>query len=405
MRISRVRRWAPMLVLLVFLAVAANPASAADYQGATAYWTKLTLSASSGELTTFVTETGRLQTCSGVAIHDSTGDPVDITYAGGPIAITGGAFHLTGTTVDDWSDPFTWTADGTVSRDGREITGTITAGGDTRIAKGCTGSWPFDAVIAPGRAVSPSPHAFQVVLAPSGPSGYVTFDYAKGAISHLYARVGVVCPDSSVFPADLNSTAYGLDPIRVSKAGRFAVAGAMIDSYGVIDHYSITGRITGTTARGTLSSYRYEDGPTLARCASSVSWKAQGPTPVAPVTKPAPTSTRPASGSGAAPATSGPVASGPTAYFDVDGYRRGTAGAWSYYVIVKISGCTAATRARVAIVGGPTESSTCAGEVRLGPLTPKRTYQVSVTAIGSRAQQQPLATIYLPGDDGNWVRI
>src|SRR5947208_1897867 len=71
-----------------------------------------------------------------------------------------GNFHLEGTTTDGWGDTFHWAADGLVSLDGREITGTVTTSGDTVFEKGCTGTWAFDAIVAAHQSALPVRRTF-----------------------------------------------------------------------------------------------------------------------------------------------------------------------------------------------------------------------------------------------------
>ena len=43
---------------------------------------------------------------------------------------------------------------------------------------------------------------------------------------------------------------------------------------------------------------------------------------------------------------------GPAAYFDLQPWRYGSPGAWTYYLVVKLTGCAHANQARVAVSGG-----------------------------------------------------
>jgi hypothetical protein len=376
------------LVPAAFLSFTLVPqaAHAQSFQGATASWKQLTATVSNGQVTAFTTGTGRLQTCSGVRVDDSNTDPVDVQYTGPAVAVVGGAFHLAGATKDDWGDPFTFTVDGTVSRDGREITGTITAGGDTVFEKACTGTWGFDAIVAPHASHLPPSRTFMPGAPTSaGLAPEVTFDYARGAVTHLSANVGLICAGGSVFAASVDTTAYGLDPVRVRKDGRFSVEGAVIDDYGVINHFKLTGRISGRTASGTLTSSRQTDSGSagIVNCHATRHWKAS-------------------MAAAAAPAASSTT---PTAYFDVVPFRYGRAGAWTYYLVVKLQGCSHASGVSITVAGGPTVHAACNGQARLGPLTPQRTYQVDVTALGKTRVPQPVASVYLPGDDGNWIKL
>ncbi len=385
--IRRAPRRLLVAALVSWAAMAIAPAAfAQSYSGTTAQWGTLSAKISNGMLTSFATRTGRLQTCAGQPIHDSSGDPVDVRLSGPAVPIIGGTFHLEGATVDDWKDPFTFTVDGKVSRDGREISGTVTAGGDTVFAKACTGTWAFDAVLPPRGGHPQIGHMYETK---GGSSSIVAFDYRRGVVTHLSARVGVECPGGSAFSAMLDSHAYGLDPIRVSKQGRFHLTAGVLDSYGVVNHYVITGRVKGDRASGHVSSWRlYDqgnvDGVGVVKCHRAVTWHAS----LTPKAK-------------AAPA----VSAAPTAFYDVVPYRYGRTGAWTYYIIVKLSGCARASTVSVLVSGGPRQTTTCHGQAKLGPLTPKRTYRVVVsTRAGKKSTPSPPSDVYLPGDDGVWIR-
>jgi hypothetical protein len=380
-------RTALLAALLATASLALAPgAGATTYAGSTSQYAKLALKITTGgTVTSLTTETGRLQTCGGEAAHDSRADPVEIRWRGPSVAVVGGRFHLAGTTTDDYKDAWTFAVDGTVSRDGRAVTGQITAGGPTTFGGDCTGTWPIDAVLAPRAPHRQISHMFQ---SREGSFSDVSFDYRNGAVTHLTARVGVECNGSSL-DANVDSTAYGLDPIRVTRQGRFHVSGGVLDGYGVVNHYVISGRISGGKASGRISSWRLWDAGggiddrDVVTCKRAATWHSSQAT---------------------APAT----LSGPTAYFDVLPWRVGRAGAWRYYLQVSVSGCLGAATVTVAVVGGPHLSASCHGSVKLGPLAPKRRYRVSVAANRATGAKHvapsPPSTVYLPGDDGVWVR-
>jgi hypothetical protein len=381
------RRWLASFALAAVLScVGAVPSLAQDYQGTTDSWGPLTASVSGGVLSAFQTKTGRVQSCAGKPDSGSAYDPQDITYAGEPVAVIGGKFHLEGTTHDDWGDPFHWTIDGLISFDGRELTGTATTAGDTVFEKACTGSWQFDAILAPRSSDLPVQRKFQPAANNRSFNPSVTFDYRHGVITHLTAGTEAQCAGGTVFDAQLNTTAYGLDPVRVDRAGRFRVATAVLDGYGVVQHIVLSGRVKGRTATGTVTAYRYSNlnGSAL-KCTQDSTWRST--------------------------TTAASVASGPAAYFDVEPLRYGRPGAWLYYLNVKLTGCAHANKARVAVAGGAAKTTGCRGHARLGPLTPKRTYRVSVTALKTRRgrviRHAPAvaASVYLPGDDGDWIRV
>jgi hypothetical protein len=62
-------------------------------------------------------------------------------------------------------------------------------------------------------------------------------------------------------------------------------------------------------------------------------------------------------------------------------------------------------------IGGPSQTIPCNGQVREGPLTPQRTYAVVVTVLlirhgrTSHTASAPPLSVYLPGEDGNWILL
>ena len=374
-------RLACLTLALIVCAVAAPAASAQQYKGSTAAWAELTATVADGQLTAFKTKTGRLQSCDG-----SGANPQEIVWTGAAVPVVGGKFHLEGDTKDTWDGASHWTADGTISLDGRELTGTIKAGGVNTFGKLCEGTWTFEAIIAPRQVTAPAKRTFTATIGSASYDPGVSFDFKRGVITHLTARVGVACASGSQLGAQLNTTAYGLDPIQVDKGGRFRIAGAVIDDYGVVTRYVLSGRISGRSAVGMVESHRPDitNGKTEV-CSRRALWRAKAGT---------------AAG-----------ASGPMAHYVVVPFRYGREGAFAYYLQVKMNGCTRANRARIAVVGGPSQTAGCRGTVRLGPLTPKRRYRVRVSALrtrGARVLRRAAAVaseVYLPGDDGNWIQI
>jgi hypothetical protein len=87
--------------------------------------------------------------------------------------------------------------------------------------------------------------------------------------------------------------------------------------------------------------------------------------------------------------------------------RYGTPVAWHYYLTAGVSSCAGGVVSVTFTVPGAAATTVrCGAKVRLGPLTPKRSYRISASANDSRGAKIALATstVYLPGDDGNWVR-
>lgn len=378
------RLLAPALVSLALTGATAAPASASDFKGQAAGWGAVTATISDGTLTAFRMHTGRFASCDGQPDPGSAADPQQLDYAGAPVQLTGGAFHLEGTSVDDWGDQFHWTVDGTLSLDGREITGTGSASGDTVFEKGCVGTWSFDAIVPSSGPRSPVRRTFAAVAGRGGYDPGVSFDYRDGVITHLTAGVGVECADTSVYGANMDSGADGLDPIHVDRGGHFRVQGTVLDEYGAVNHYVIAGRIRGKQASGTVHATRDAPNGGAGRCTRDVTWRASAQRPPAP---------------------------GPSAYFGVIPFRFGAPGAWSYYLVVKLNGCARAGKVQASVAGGPALTAGCHGQVRLGPLTPRRTYVTKVVPLalrGGRVTHRGRAVstrVYLPGDDGNWIKI
>ena len=213
---TRRRALATALVSLAGMALA-PVAFAHSYSGTTAQWAKLSAKISAGMLTAFATSTGRLQTCGGQPEGGSSTDPVDVRLSGPAVPIVAGRFHLQGTTVDDWKDPFTFTVDGKVARDGREITGTITAGGDTVFAKGCTGTWNFDAVLPPRPGRAQIGHMYTARARASRTSRSTTAEGSSRTSARASASSAPAVPRSAQ-----RSTAPPIDSIRSVSANRDA---------------------------------------------------------------------------------------------------------------------------------------------------------------------------------------
>ena len=62
---------------------------------------------------------------------------------------------------------------------------------------------------------------------------------------------------------------------------------------------------------------------------------------------------------------------------------------------------------RFTIVGGACKTVPCGKKATLGPVSPKHTYRISAAAIRGHGGPLPLAgsSTYVPGDDGNWIRV
>lgn len=372
------RRLAAIAGLSLALLVAlCSPSFGAVYSGKTADFGALSATIANGTLTSFKTQTGRLHSCAGKPDNGSSWDPQDLVYSGPPVALNGGKVHLAGLSKDDYGDPFVWSVDGALSLDGTELTGTASVSGNTKFEKGCVGTWTFDAIIPPAKPQVRRHHTF---------TGTFSFDLDHGSVTHLTANVGVTCPDTSVLGAMVDTAAYGQDPIRLSKSGGFKLSGAVLDDYGVINHFKLKGHVHGHKATMSYRSTR----------TSTTNGK---------------TSTCSGHGTEEATSESPTLSAAPSAFFNILPYREGRPGAWTYYLIAKLTGCANAQQVEVKVAGGPTKKTTCKGQTRLGPLAPQHTYTVRVTALRvkhgrvvGRTAAVP-ATVYLPGEDGDWIRL
>ncbi len=78
--------------------------------------------------------------------------------------------------------------------------------------------------------------------------------------------------------------------------------------------------------------------------------------------------------------------------------------------MVKATSCTGGVTAVRFTIAGAARTVPCNTSVKLGPLNPKRTYRVLVTAVRTRngrtlgTQVLADANVYIPGNDGHWVR-
>ena len=154
----------------------------------------------------------------------------------------------------------------------------------------------------------------------------------------------------------------------------------------MVVHYVITGRVKKTRASGSIRAWRTftgrdSDAPVITCKNRTHTWNTY-------YVKPPKRSTAP-----------------PTAFFKIAPIRAFEAGQWNYYIGVAISGCTNATSVKVSAPGAQSDLAPCPGQATLGPLTPKRTYRVTVKPNGKRAKAAPPSDVYLPGEDGVWETI
>ena len=77
---------------------------------------------------------------------------------------------------------------------------------------------------------------------------------------------------------------------------------------------------------------------------------------------------------------------------------------------MRAQSCHYANRVRVT-VRGTTKLLGCGSRALFGPLPPKQTHRVRAVALKMRGrkvlrrQRISSSEVYLPGDDGNWVRV
>ncbi len=370
-----------LISALVLALAAAMPALATGYKGDVDYWGSFTVTIVNNQVTALQGHSG------GVPCGDGTQiDPLTFTLAS-PVPVLDGKFHAQGTALDVYRHTIAWSLDASVSVT-RTISGTVTLSGpDPTQRTTCTKTFRVAAIIPPRNLTPRTNTNFTDATPPRAgtTAPQVNFDYRKGVVTHLSASVRTMCGDS-VMGARLYTTASDLDPVQVN-GGRFRIVTDVLDDYDVVTHVVVTGRIKGRTAAGTVDSSRNWDvNGTLVHCSQHLRWVA--------------TSDR-------APAA---VDRSGGAYYDVDPYRYGRAGAWKYYLAVKPFACiNHVTAVRFHVVGGPTETVRCNTMRKLGPLRPKQRYHVTATALHTRRGNVFSRTLlgdsftYLPGDDAAWV--
>jgi hypothetical protein len=368
----RVARAAFVIVASCWCFGLSTSASATNYKGDVQYWGAFNLTIIGDHVSSLRGHSGRIP-CSG----DGDLDPVDFRLTS-PVPVVNGSFTAAGTTKSGYNTPLEWSLKASVSI-ARTVAGTVTISGKSPHGdRQCSGTFRVAAIIPP-RYTRP-----RVNTTYTGTQ--VNFDYKRGVVSTLTAFASTTCPGGGSMGAKLHSTAYRLDPIQVN-SGRFHVEADILDDYGVVTHVLVKGKISGKSASGTVTSSRGWDlNGKLLRCTGRYAWKASVP-------------------AGPAPAIS---SSG--AFYDITPYRYGVPGAWTYYLMVRPNACTGGVTAVRFTVAGAARTVPCNTSVRLGPLNPKRTYRVHVVAIrtrnGSTLGTQLLAdaNVYIPGDDGHWVR-
>jgi hypothetical protein len=346
-------------------------ASATNYKGDVQYWGDFNLTIIENHVSSLHGRSGPIS-CS----DRETLDPAEFRLTS-PVPVVDGSFTASGTTKSG-TMPLEWTLKASVSI-ARTVAGTVTISGTSPLGdQTCAKTFRVAAIIPP-RYSRP-----RVNTTYKGPQ--VGFDYKRGVLSQLTAIASSTCPNGSMMGGKLHSTAYRIDPIQVNN-GRFHVEVDILDDYSVVMHVVVNGRIAGKSASGTVTSSRGWDlNGKVVRCTGRYAWKSS------------------------VPAGPGPVVFPSGAFYDITPYRYGSPGAWTYYLMVRPNACTGGVTAVRFTGAGATRTVPCNASVKLGPLNPKRTYHVVVTAIRTRdggalgTQLLAEANVYIPGDDGRWVR-
>lgn len=379
---SRAGQFAILLATCAAALAIPGLARATEFKGSVDFWGPITITVSSnGAMVTAITGHSGAVTCaSGTSV-----DPIDFALAS-PVAIHQGHFEAAGVgKTPGWGTPTSWSLSASLSIR-RTISGTVKVTAQVPTGEICKSTFLVSAVVAPKSARSPST-AMYMPHEPSAAS--VKFDYRHDVLTHLVVVAPVTCPDTSAFTAQLDSVSYGIDPIQVNR-GHFKVSTDVLDVYGVVMHVAMTGTVKGRIAAGSISASRGQDiRGTIQTCKMHGSWSSQEP----------PT---------AAPPPPQPAAGGSGAFYSVDPYRYGNAGAWTYFLIVEPTSCAGGVVAvKFTISHGASKTVPCGVKAKLGPVMPLQTYLVTAAAIRRSGSPLPLAesNIYVPGDDGNWVPV
>ena len=231
----------------------------------------LTLSLSHGSLTAFAGSTSRL-----VCTHGTAG-PYPFRLRGS-VRLKGDGFAFTVEATPAHSQSMVISVNGR-RQTGDEITGTIAASlsGYQHAANHCRAETGFETVPA-DRTASEHPTRDNFGRGFTGGSlsafvGHAGFDYANHRVTQFNGAVDILCPDRSHFPFLLDSATRGLDPIKVSSSGAFAVSGlAPLAGRGNIVQFSLTGQIHGDRAAGTVRAAVAILFPKLETCSSTARW-------------------------------------------------------------------------------------------------------------------------------------
>jgi len=306
-----------------------------------------------------------------------------------PVALSDGRFQTSGTASSIYDQgavrgyPADYTLSGSVSPDHSVVTGTVTySNGNDPFLTGCAATKTFMAI--------------PTVVEPDGPvnakatfqSQFVSFNYHGGVISDLRATANFECGDS-IDDAEVWMSDYHFPAIHASRSGRWALTSYVLDSYGRIIIFHITGRVSGKKATGRIT---VAEPPGLTfitgkSCHGNRPWTATRPTPPAPP--------------------------GPSAFFDWQAVRVPSGAAYRYYFYAMSLSCTnGASAVQITVASGRvTIPCSAHGGWASGPLAPGRTYATIATAVKIRggrvlARGTPVAgTISMPGAGDYWRPI
>ena len=253
---------------------------------------------------------------------------------------------------------------GSLSTDGREVSGVASASGSTQFDKNCVGSWHFDTIIpATGPRSTVAEQNYQATIARNQPQ--VSFRYKNGIVSHLTGGLSATCMArgvASTYGPDIDTSEYRQDPIRVDAHGNFSLTGlAEEQGYsGVIAHFTVKGRISGRRAAGTLEVWFYyqtkDTAGTIAKCDHVARWSASTPLPPAPP--------------------------GPTADFQWAAIREPTGASYRYYFAITGLSCSHGATAVKLTVQHLSRTVSCSQHQAWasGPLASGTSYPVSAQA-------------------------
>ncbi|MEA2494528.1 MAG: hypothetical protein QOJ29_2439 [Thermoleophilaceae bacterium] len=369
-------------VLVALCAPSTAQAATQTYKGNTDFWQDLDVTVTEGQITHFKGIVGAVacNTESGEYMGESDNWSFDTN---GPFPIVDGHFHFVTppTESDSRGGESTVTVDGDL-RDG-VLQGTVTVHMDGFVADStCHATVAFEAATAP-KPINYSSRKPNFTGAP------VSFRYSRGRITQLLATGYAFCGNDQDNQVSLSwySNANHADPISVDKRGRFQIdtMGVDIGSTKHVIHVVLAGQIKGDRATGTLTlTGRNGNHGKYADCRFQKHWSA---------------------------VTTGPVAgpNEPLATFSTLPLRTGRAGSYQYWLQIRTQGCTNASRVQVKVAGRARFAS-CFDRIVIGPLAPKRIYAVSATAVqykhGKIRRRGPANTrdVYLPGEDGYWVK-